>query len=79
MDRPTHSGCRVTDHSHAVELLRSRCPSDTSPLTDDDVWSLLAADLLELHDQQAISLDAWIAAREFVERAAGFEIEENGA
>jgi hypothetical protein len=37
----------------------------------------LAADLLELHDASAISLDNWEAARTFVERLIGAEIKEN--
>lgn len=38
----------------------------------------LADDLLELHDQTGISLDGWVAAREFVEAFFG-PIDENGA
>lgn len=37
----------------------------------------LAADLLEMHDQEAISLDSWVSAREFVEHYEG-PIQENG-
>jgi len=71
----------VTDHSDVVFQLRARARhGDTHPdLTDDDVALLLAADLLETHDDTGISLDCWIAAREFVERLAGITITENGA
>lgn len=70
----------MTDHSREIERLRIASPPDTSPwLSDQDVARLLAADLLELHDETGISLDAWISAREFVERTAGILITENGA
>jgi hypothetical protein len=67
-----------TDHSAAIAALRARCPSDTAALDDEQVATLLAADLLEAHDDTGISLDNWISAREFVERRIGREIEPNG-
>lgn len=69
----------MTDHADDVARLRAACPPDTGPLTDMEVAALLAADLLELHDQTGISLDCWIAAREFVERHIGRTLQENGA
>lgn len=42
-----------------------------------DAIEELASDLLELHEQEAISLDTWVAAREVVEAYLG-PIEENG-
>lgn len=70
-----------TDHSEQVAELRRRAGvSDTAPhLTDREVDLLLAADLLEAHDDTGISLDAWVSARTFVERHAGITITENGA
>lgn len=68
------------DHEDVVARLRDQCRSDTSPdLTMFEVCTLLAADLLEAHDDTGISLDNWIAAREFVERHIGRTIYENGA
>lgn len=70
----------MTDHSDDVARLRAACPPDTTPmLTDMEVAALLAADLLEAHDDTGISLDNWIAAREFVERHIGHTIDENAA
>lgn len=70
----------MTDHSDDVARLRASCPPDTTPvLTDEQVATLLAADLLEAHDDTGISLDHWIAAREFVERHIGRTLQENGA
>lgn len=69
----------MTDHSVEVARLRASCPPDTHELTDDQVATLLAADLLEVHDDTGISLDTWITAREFVERRIGRTIAENGA
>jgi hypothetical protein len=42
-----------------------------------DAIAELAADLLEMHDMEAISLDTWVAAREVVEAYLG-PIVENG-
>lgn len=70
----------MTDHADDVARLRAQCPPDTTPvLTDEQIALLLAADLLEAHDDTGISLDNWIAAREFVERHIGRTIEENAA
>lgn len=69
----------TTNHAHAIERLRSEAPSDVEAvLSDADVAKLLAADLLELHDHEAISLDGWVAAREFVERQADIIVAVNG-
>ncbi len=38
----------------------------------------LAADLLEMHDKQGISLDNWDSARGLVEHLLGYSINENG-
>jgi hypothetical protein len=79
-DDHASGGQDMTDHSDVIARLRSLAPPDTSPmLADAEVRLLLAADLLELHDLTGISLDAWCAAREFVERTAGITVTENGA
>jgi hypothetical protein len=44
----------------------------------EEACAELADDLLELHDQTGISLDNWVAAREFVEGFHG-PITENDA
>jgi hypothetical protein len=49
----------LTDHSRAIEALRSS--SVITPALD------LAADLLEMHDSTSISLDNWESAKTFVE------------
>jgi hypothetical protein len=66
-----------TDHSHAVTVLRT--------IPDVNV-AVLAADLLEMHDSQSLSLDEWPAANKFVcvqvlyaTGDAGFAIQPNGA
>lgn len=46
----------TTDHSEFIEVLRST----------RTINSYMAADLLELHDRQGISLDNWSTAQEFV-------------
>jgi len=55
----------MADHCCPSELRRNVCRE-------------LADDLLEMHDQTGISLDGWVAAREFVEAFHG-PIEENDA
>ena len=42
------------------------------------VCAELADDLLEMHEETGISLDGWVAAREYVEAFHG-PITENGA
>lgn len=68
----------MTDHSRQIAQLREGL-GDAHHMSDEYLARYLAADLLEAHDDTGISLDCWVAAREFVERHVGFEIEENGA
>lgn len=58
---------RTTSHADEIAGLR-----------DHALQLALAADLLEAHDETGISLDAWQAARAFVERHIGKPILENG-
>lgn len=53
-----------TDHSLAIDALRE---STTGDNLVKDAKYLLAADLLELHDNKSISLDNWPAAKAFIE------------
>lgn len=63
-----------TNHSEDIKFLRSEAESGTT--TDNSL--VLAADLLELHDNTGISLDNWASAREYVEILIGHPIKENG-
>lgn len=66
-----------TDHSATIKNLREL---SGQVLDYDEAGDLtVAADLLELHDRQSLSLDEWDSAREFVERRAGITVEKNGA
>lgn len=67
----------VSDHREQIITLQRRAEQAGSRQEAVDLE--LAADLLEAHDETGISLDGWVAAREFVERLAGITIEENGA
>ena len=66
-----------TDHSTAIALLRTRAEQLKSD-RDTQLAMEVAADLLELHDDTGISLDAWASAREMVERFIGQPITPNG-
>jgi 23S rRNA A2030 N6-methylase RlmJ len=61
----------------AARLMRLKQSLPTRELRPE-VLRELADDLLELHEQTAVTLDGWIAAREYVEAYHG-EIEESGA
>lgn len=78
LDKPNQYG-GTTDHSDEIAELRRMAKevldegdsiSDDGEFTDSRggyVTLMLAADLLEAHDQTGISLDDWPYAREFVE------------
>lgn len=71
-----------TDHSGSIAQLRSVADLHLEePSTEHSKQHALnlqlAADLLELHDDTGISLDAWDSARQFVERYIGASIQEN--
>jgi hypothetical protein len=69
----------VPDHTTHIRKLRLRARPDTTPdLTDDELADHVAADLLEAHDLGDLSLDNWVAAREFVERRADIIVAVNG-
>lgn len=63
-----------TDHSKDIEVLRTRTRHET-----DVSWIVrrTAADLLEMHDNQSLSLDQWTFARKLVELLINHPIEEN--
>lgn len=54
--------------------LREALPLDIRP----EAIRELSAALKEMHEQEAISLDTWVEAREVVEAYEGDEIAENG-
>ena len=78
----------TTDEDWA-ELVEIRAPDtiaalvalrESAPIVPLRVKALpeLALDLLTMHEDTGVSLDAWVAGREFVEAYTG-PIEENGA
>lgn len=73
LDKPNASG-GTTDHSELVARLRVR--SRQKERYDQIVYEL-AADLLEMHDSSACSLDNWKPARDLVELLVGEEILES--
>lgn len=73
LDKPNASG-GVTDHGEEVMRLRQRAKSKERY---DQIVYLLAADLLEAHDESGISLDSWKPARDLVELLIGDDIVES--
>ena len=75
---------RAVDHGADIRRLRKRAAwhakfAEASGHSDREAALLaLCADLLELHDKGAASLDRWEAARFLVEREIGRRIDENG-
>lgn len=61
-------------HLATLQHLRRHLPASVRP----QALAELADDLLEAHEETGISLDAWVAAREFVEAYHG-PLVENGA
>lgn len=64
-----------TDHSDDISALRRKAVDER-----DEVRALVlgtAADILELHDETALSLDKWENARSLVESLIGHPINEN--
>ena len=74
MPEPNKSGGN-TDHAEEVARLRERAKRKERY---DQLVYLLAADLLEAHDESAISLDNWKPARDLVELLIGDDIVESG-
>jgi hypothetical protein len=74
LERPNKSGGN-TDHSPEIMRLRERAKSKERY---DQIVYLLAADLLEAHDESGIALDNWKNARDLVELLIGDEIIESG-
>lgn len=74
LDKPNATGGN-TDHGEEVARLRERAKSKERY---DQLVYLLAADLLESHDQSGIALDNWGPARDLVELLIGDEIIESG-
>lgn len=74
LERPNKSG-GTTNHSPEIVRLRERAKRKERY---DQLVYLLAADLLESHDESGISLDTWPAARNLVELLIGDEIVESG-
>lgn len=73
LPEPNRSGGN-TDHSEEIARLRERA---TRKERYDQLVYLLAADLLEAHDESGISLDAWQPARDLVELLIGDDIIES--
>lgn len=74
LDKPNASG-GTTDHTSEIIRLRERAKHKERY---DQIVYLLAADLLEAHDESGISLDTWKPARDLVELLIGDEIVESG-
>lgn len=66
---------RTTSHAEEVKFLRYL--AETADRESEVIAFRLAADLLESHDQTAISLDDWPTARRFVELRLGQDILPN--
>lgn len=64
----------MTTHREDVTALRHNAEQSANLANELG----LAADLLEMHDRRAVSLDNWQNAREFVERHIDHTIQENG-
>jgi hypothetical protein len=73
---PGTNGCRTTDHSQEVAWLRAMSGEGPRVRT---LTYLVAADLLEAHDDTGLSLDEWRPARALIEALLDCEILPNGA
>lgn len=74
LERPNRHG-GVTDHTEEIANLRRRAVRKERY---DELVYLVAAELLEAHDESGITLDNWKAARDLVELLIGSEIIESG-
>ena len=66
---------RSTDHSCEIAWLRLRAV--TATVRRDELAYLVAAELLQSHDETGCSLDHWGPCRSFVELLLGHDILEN--
>ena len=66
---------RSTDHSGEIAWLRLQAV--TATVRQDELAYLVAAELLQSHDETGSSLDHWEPCRAFVELLLGCEILEN--
>lgn len=66
---------RSTDHSGEIAWLRLQAV--TAHDRKDELALLVAAELLQSHDETGCSLDQWAPCRAFVELMLGHEILEN--
>ena len=69
------TGFRSTDHSGEIAWLRLQAVQAHDPR--DELSYLVAAELLQSHDETGCSLDNWELCRAFVELLLGHEILEN--
>lgn len=69
------TGYRSTDHSGEIAWLRLQAV--TAGVRRDELAYLVAAELLQSHDETGSSLDHWDPCRAFVELLLGHEILEN--
>ena len=67
---------RSTDHSGEIAWLRLQAV--TAGVLRDELAFLVAAELLQSHDETGCSLDHWEPCRSFVELMLGRNILENG-
>lgn len=68
---------RTTDHSGEIAWLRLQGVTEPDRLRA--LAYLVAADLLQGHDETGLSLDEWEAPRELVELMLGHPVLDNGA
>lgn len=69
------SSYRSTDHSGEIAWLRLQAVTASS--REDELPYLVAAELLQCHDETGCSLDQWEPCRAFVELLLGHAILEN--
>ena len=67
----------MSDHSVEIELLRKRS-TFLSLSRPERLTCLTAARLLEMHDEQEISLDHWAEASDLVLSLTGTSVRSNG-
>lgn len=70
------TGYRSTDHSGEIAWLRLEAVTARKRL--DELTFLVAAELLQSHDETGCSLDRWDPCRELVELLLGQAILSNG-
>lgn len=70
------TGYRSTDHSGEIAWLRLQAV--TTSTRREELAFLVAAELLQGHDETGCSLDRWEPCRALVELLLGHEILENG-